>query len=222
MSNPTKTTRRCKITFNKGKPGILVKPHINPMTGDSYNSRSVGNWFKKSSFARNIVPRLKLRALRKSSTDSSYYAEVEITNPQDEIVAVRVECLPEDIASRRENALCLTVPDNDHEILVGAYDELLEQDEVWASESEATNKLGASDPPWVVERRLNYVVLDMKVEGSIHDSIQVLTTSLRARTGFQPASAGQGDAESVEAPLIGSDSFCLAYDVDFVGLDTEV
>ena len=56
-----------------------MKPHINPMTGDSYNSRSVGNWFKKSSFARNIVPRLKLRALRKSSADSSYYAEVEIT-----------------------------------------------------------------------------------------------------------------------------------------------
>ena len=83
-----KVACRCRETHEKGDPALLVKPHINPMTGDSYNMRNVGKWFKKSSFARDYVPRFRLRRIRSSAQGDSPSVEIVITNPQDEIIAI--------------------------------------------------------------------------------------------------------------------------------------
>ena len=57
----TKRSLRCRTTFENGHPGILLKSHINPLTGDSSMRAHMGKWYKKSSFARSCVPRLAVK-----------------------------------------------------------------------------------------------------------------------------------------------------------------
>ena len=94
-----KRSYRCRVTFNLGLPGILLKSHINPLTGDSSMRAHSGKWFKKSSFARSFIPRLTVRSLRfqeageeKSGvaelSGDAWSVELKLTNPLDEDVMV--------------------------------------------------------------------------------------------------------------------------------------
>jgi len=60
-----KTTKRCRKDVENGKPGILVKPNVNPMNADS--SRKVKGaaaaWWKKEESASHFLPRLTLVTL---------------------------------------------------------------------------------------------------------------------------------------------------------------
>jgi hypothetical protein len=44
-------SRRCRAELAEGRPGILVKPKLNPLEGDSSLRTGHGQWWKKVSFA---------------------------------------------------------------------------------------------------------------------------------------------------------------------------
>lgn len=51
-----KKSRRCKKELENGRPGILVKPKVNPLEGDSSLRSGHGQWFKKvRSFSSFVV-----------------------------------------------------------------------------------------------------------------------------------------------------------------------
>jgi hypothetical protein len=42
-----RTSRRCRAELAEGRPGILVKPKLNPLEGDSSLRTGHGQWWKK-------------------------------------------------------------------------------------------------------------------------------------------------------------------------------
>jgi hypothetical protein len=54
------TSKRCPLELSKGKPGILIKPKMNPLDGDSSQRRGNGQWFKKDCSAIHTIPKLSL------------------------------------------------------------------------------------------------------------------------------------------------------------------
>jgi hypothetical protein len=55
----TKRSLRCRVCVDAGRPGILVKPQINPLTGDS-SMLAKSSWWKKATFASSHLPSLRL------------------------------------------------------------------------------------------------------------------------------------------------------------------
>jgi len=56
----TKLSKRCPLEMARGKPGILVKPKMNPLDGDTSQRTGQGKWFKKDCSAIHTVPKLSL------------------------------------------------------------------------------------------------------------------------------------------------------------------
>ena len=78
---------------------------------------------------------------------------------------------------------------------------MLEQDETWAEESQGDAALGDSDPSFVMERRLNYVIVDLKLAHGSEDW-ESIALSVKAMTN--ESSGGKKNA------------FELAYCVEFL------
>jgi dynactin-4 len=53
-------SRRCRAELKEGRPGILVKPKLNPLEGDTSLRSGHGQWFKKDSSAILVVPRVTI------------------------------------------------------------------------------------------------------------------------------------------------------------------
>lgn len=53
-------SRRCRAELMEGRPGILVKPKLNPLEGDTSLRSGHGQWFKKDSSAILVVPRVTI------------------------------------------------------------------------------------------------------------------------------------------------------------------
>lgn len=53
-------SRRCIAELAEGRPGILVKPKLNPLEGDTSLRSSHGQWFKKDSSAILVLPRVRV------------------------------------------------------------------------------------------------------------------------------------------------------------------
>ena len=51
-------SRRCRAELAEGRPGILVKPKLNPLEGDSSLRSGHGQWWKKDSSAIHVVPKI--------------------------------------------------------------------------------------------------------------------------------------------------------------------
>jgi hypothetical protein len=49
-------SRRCRAELAEGRPGILVKPKLNPLEGDTSLRSGHGQWWKKDSSAIHVVP----------------------------------------------------------------------------------------------------------------------------------------------------------------------
>lgn len=60
-------SRRCRRELAEGRTGILVKPKVNPLEGDSSLRSGHGQWWKKDSSAVHSVPRVSV--VRLGSTD---------------------------------------------------------------------------------------------------------------------------------------------------------
>ncbi|GKY93537.1 hypothetical protein MPSEU_000321100 [Mayamaea pseudoterrestris] len=48
--------RRCRAELKEGKPGILLKPKLDPLDGDSSQRTGVGQWMKKDASAIHVIP----------------------------------------------------------------------------------------------------------------------------------------------------------------------
>lgn len=53
-------SRRCRAELAASRTGILVKPKLNPLEGDSSLRSGHGQWWKKDSSAIHVVPRVKV------------------------------------------------------------------------------------------------------------------------------------------------------------------
>jgi hypothetical protein len=77
-------SRRCRAELKEGRPGILVKPKLNPLEGDSSLRSGHGQWWKKDSSAIQVVPRLTI--VKKAETSML----VKVTNPTLGVVNLRL------------------------------------------------------------------------------------------------------------------------------------
>jgi hypothetical protein len=55
-----RTSRRCLAELRQGRSGILVKPKLNPLEGDSSLKSGHGQWWKKDSSAIHVIPKLTI------------------------------------------------------------------------------------------------------------------------------------------------------------------
>lgn len=76
-----RVNRRCLAEQAAGKTGILVKPKLNPLEGDSSLRAGHGQWFKKDSSAVNSVPRVEIHRYGKDLAGRSYAILFKIRNP---------------------------------------------------------------------------------------------------------------------------------------------
>jgi len=83
----TRKSRRCRAELQNGRPGILVKPKLNPLEGDTSLRSGHGQWWKKDSSAIHVVPRVKVvrhGSVAKDDADTSnqYHAFLlRVKNP---------------------------------------------------------------------------------------------------------------------------------------------
>lgn len=76
-----RVNRRCLAEQAAGKTGILVKPKLNPLEGDSSLRAGHGQWFKKDSSAVNSVPRVEIYKYGKDSDGCMYAVLFKVHNP---------------------------------------------------------------------------------------------------------------------------------------------
>uniref|UniRef100_A0A7S0G9X7 Dynactin subunit 4 n=1 Tax=Proboscia inermis TaxID=420281 RepID=A0A7S0G9X7_9STRA len=76
-------SRRCRHELASGRPGILVKPKVNPVEGDSSLRSGHGQWWKKDSSAIHVVPRVKLLQFGKTGNHKKFQTALllKVENP---------------------------------------------------------------------------------------------------------------------------------------------
>ncbi|ETV97063.1 hypothetical protein H310_09887 [Aphanomyces invadans] len=89
-----KRSWRCVESMASGAPGILVKPQINPMTGDS-SMVVAASWWKKASLAIHVVPSITIRRLWElnASSPNDAVAWLLVENPLEEDVVLVVKSI---------------------------------------------------------------------------------------------------------------------------------
>mmetsp|Transcript_32604 Transcript_32604/g.54614 ORF Transcript_32604/g.54614 Transcript_32604/m.54614 type:complete len:527 (-) Transcript_32604:532-2112(-) len=81
-------SRRCRAELSEGRPGILVKPKLNPLEGDSSLRTGHGQWWKKDSSAIEVLPRV--RVSNHSSDGSKHAFLLKVSNPTLGVVRLRL------------------------------------------------------------------------------------------------------------------------------------
>lgn len=82
-----RVSRRCRAELAAGRTGILVKPKLNPLEGDSSLRTGHGQWFKKDSSATQVVPRVQI--VRKIHKERRYAVLLSVKNPTLSMVRLR-------------------------------------------------------------------------------------------------------------------------------------
>lgn len=72
-------SRRDRAELAQGRPGILLKPKLNPLEGDSSLRTGHGNWWKKDSSAMEVLPRA--RVLLHGSDGTRHAFLLKVSNP---------------------------------------------------------------------------------------------------------------------------------------------
>lgn len=94
-----KVSRRCRAELAAGRTGILVKPKLNPLEGDTSLRAGHGQWWKKDSSAIHVVPRV--RVIRQGSSrriddttttchTTSYAVLLSVKNPTLNMIRLRL------------------------------------------------------------------------------------------------------------------------------------
>ena len=73
-------SRRCRAELAEGRPGILVKPKLNPLEGDSSLRTGHGQWWKKDSGAVNVIPKLTVQR-HSTNGDKAHSFLLKVANP---------------------------------------------------------------------------------------------------------------------------------------------
>jgi hypothetical protein len=77
----TRAVRRCLKELRLGRPGILVKPKMNPLEGDTSLRYGHGQWWKKDSSAVHNIPRVIIKASRRHPSTRHYAFLMNVKNP---------------------------------------------------------------------------------------------------------------------------------------------
>lgn len=89
VSFRARVSRRCLAEQAAGKTGILVKPKLNPLEGDSSLRAGHGQWFKKDASATNSVPRVQVCSYGKNSAGQKYAVLMKVRNPTLSMIRLR-------------------------------------------------------------------------------------------------------------------------------------
>lgn len=100
-----RSIRRCLAEIEAGKPGILVKPKVNPLEGDSSLRYGHGQWWKKDSSAIHSVPKVEICSYG-NDKNNTYALLMKIKNPTLGIIRLRLlsESSGNDSGDAMENA----------------------------------------------------------------------------------------------------------------------
>ncbi|CAI5722637.1 unnamed protein product [Peronospora destructor] len=117
-----KRTWRCVESIERGTAGILVKPQISPMSGDSSLPISV-SWFKKANLAAQYVPVVTFQRLPYCNDSGSIECVLLVENPLDDAIRItfRSASPPEVDEDLRENGQA--VLQDLTPIIVGPYED---------------------------------------------------------------------------------------------------
>ncbi len=77
----TKRSRRCRQDVEAGRPGILLKPKINPLEGDSSMRTNIGKWWQKDVSAIHVLPFLSVLQAQGLAVGRGEGGEKETTRP---------------------------------------------------------------------------------------------------------------------------------------------
>jgi len=77
----TRAVRRDYKELSIGRPGIVIKPKVNPLEGDSSLRYGHGQWWKKDSSAIHTVPKLTIPKYTYNRSTSEYALLLHISNP---------------------------------------------------------------------------------------------------------------------------------------------
>lgn len=86
----TRVSRRCRAELAEGRTGILIKPKLNPLEGDSSLRAGHGQWWKKDSSAVYVVPRVQLCRNGVDPTSQKYAALLKVKNPTLNMIRLRL------------------------------------------------------------------------------------------------------------------------------------
>eukprot|EP00534_Pseudo-nitzschia_fraudulenta_P009670 CAMPEP_0201169654 /NCGR_PEP_ID=MMETSP0851-20130426/80970_1 /ASSEMBLY_ACC=CAM_ASM_000631 /TAXON_ID=183588 /ORGANISM="Pseudo-nitzschia fraudulenta, Strain WWA7" /LENGTH=533 /DNA_ID=CAMNT_0047451473 /DNA_START=52 /DNA_END=1653 /DNA_ORIENTATION=+ len=81
-------SRRCRAELADSRPGILVKPKLNPLEGDSSLRTGHGQWWKKDSSAIEVLPRVRVSIDASDGTRHAFL--IKVSNPTLGIVRLRM------------------------------------------------------------------------------------------------------------------------------------
>ncbi|KAL3769182.1 hypothetical protein ACHAW5_000652 [Stephanodiscus triporus] len=76
-----RVSRRCRAELAAGRTGILIKPKLNPLEGDTSLRAGHGQWWKKDSSAVHVVPRVRLCRHGADLACQKYAALLKVKNP---------------------------------------------------------------------------------------------------------------------------------------------
>lgn len=76
-----RSVRRCRSEVESGRPGILVKPKVNPLEGDISLRYGHGQWWKKDSSAIHSIPRIQIKRQKYNSSTNQYALLFQVKNP---------------------------------------------------------------------------------------------------------------------------------------------
>ncbi|KAL9191306.1 hypothetical protein ACHAXT_001012 [Thalassiosira profunda] len=85
-----RVSRRCRAELAAGRTGILVKPKLNPLEGDTSLRAGHGQWWKKDSSAVHVVPRVQLIGQGGDSTGQRHAALLKVKNPTLNMIRLRI------------------------------------------------------------------------------------------------------------------------------------
>lgn len=85
----TRVSRRCRAEQAAGRTGILVKPKLNPLEGDTSLRAGHGQWFKKDSSAIHVVPRVQLCKYGTDPTSGKVAVLLKVKNPTLNMIRLR-------------------------------------------------------------------------------------------------------------------------------------
>jgi len=93
LSLRAKSIRRCTFELEAGRTGILVKPKVNPLEGDSSLRFGHGQWWKKDSSAIHTIPRVSIHTYGFDQTSGRYALLLKVKNPTISMVRLRLKTM---------------------------------------------------------------------------------------------------------------------------------
>jgi len=133
-------SRRCRAELAAGRTGILIKPKLNPLEGDTSLRAGHGQWWKKDSSALHGVPRVQLCRHGADLAGGKYAALLNVKNPTLNMIRLRFSGPPDlkKDGGESEELSPLVKPRELQNILVDPFTETYVQGHLCSSDATAS------------------------------------------------------------------------------------